>query len=141
MPLKLLKLVHTGLPLPFAGIKNQRSFIGVDNLVDVIAECAVHEKAGGETFLVSDGQPLSTPQLIHKMSSAMGLNPRLFYFPAPILKWASIFFKKKGVYDRLWGSLTVGSEKIRQSLGWQPKVTMDEGIKKTVQWYLGKKQY
>jgi nucleoside-diphosphate-sugar epimerase len=134
--LKLLNLVHTGWPLPFSGIKNRRSFIAIDNLVDAIAHCAVHESAGGETFLVSDGQPLSTPQLIGKISTAMGVKSRLFNFPSPILKALLTLLKKKGIYDRLWGNLTVDSTKIRQHLNWQPRVTVDEGIQKTVQWYL-----
>jgi nucleoside-diphosphate-sugar epimerase len=110
--LKLLNLVHSGLPLPLAGIKNQRSFIAVDNLVDVIAECVVHEKAGGETFLVSDGQPLSTTQLIYKLSTAMGLPSRLFYFPAPILKWIFILFKKTKHYCPLFSDERIISRKL-----------------------------
>lgn len=138
--LKLLNLVRKGLPLPFAGINNQRSFIAIDNLVDVIAECVVHENAGGETFLVCDGQSLSTQQLIHKISNAMGLKSRLFYFPASLFKGVMILFRKRGIYDRLWGSLEMDSKKIRQCLGWQPKVSFDEAIKKTVLWYLKEEQ-
>jgi nucleoside-diphosphate-sugar epimerase len=134
--LKLLDLVHTGVPLPFAGLKNKRSFIAIDNLVDAITECAVHEKAGGETFLVSDGHPLSTPQLLDKISISMGVHLRMFYFPSPILKAVLTLFQKKGIYERLWENLIVDSTKIQQYLGWLPKVTVDEGIQKTVQWYV-----
>jgi len=138
--LSLVTLVHSGLPLPFAGIKNKRSFIAVDNLVDAIAECVVHAKAAGETFLISDGPYLSTPQLIRKISTAFGMAPRLFYFPPSIFKKGLKFWEKKGIYDRLWGSLAVDSTKIRRHLGWQPKITVDEAIWETVQWYLTEKK-
>ncbi|MBC2705963.1 NAD-dependent epimerase/dehydratase family protein, partial [Desulfobacula sp.] len=136
--LRLLNLVNTGLPLPFAGIKNKRSFIAIDNLVDAIAECAVHAKAGGETFIVSDDQALSIPQLLKKISNVMGRNPRLFYFPVPVFKALLTLSGKQEIYERLWGSLIVDSGKIRRQIGWRPKVSVDEGIQKTVQWYLKK---
>lgn len=134
--LKLLNIIHTGLPLPFAGIRNERSLIAIDNMVDAIAECVVHEKAGGQTFIVSDGQSLSIPQLIRKISTFMGVKSRLFYFPTPPCELLLSLLNKKGIYNSLWRSLTVDSSKIRQHLEWQPKVSIDEGIQKTVQWYL-----
>jgi nucleoside-diphosphate-sugar epimerase len=138
--LKLLKIVNTGIPLPFAGLNNKRSFVAIDNLVDAIAECAVHKKAGGETFLISDGHPLSTTQLLQKISAALGKKLRLFYFPPIILKMVLTSLGKKPIYDRLWGSLAVDSTKIRQHLDWQPKITFDQGIKKTTKWYLEEKE-
>ena len=137
--LKLLNLVHARVPLPFAGINNKRSFIAIDNLVDAIAVCAVHKKARGQTFIVSDGKPLSTPQLLEKISKAMNMKPRLFFIPSSVFKFLLMLLRKQGIYQRLWGSLTVDSAKIRHCLGWQPKVCVDEGIYKTVKWYLEEK--
>ncbi|OGR28091.1 MAG: hypothetical protein A2277_14935 [Desulfobacterales bacterium RIFOXYA12_FULL_46_15] len=137
--LKMIDLVNTGLPLPFAGISNKRSFIAVDNLVDVIATCVVHEKAAGETFFVSDDQPLSTPQLIEKISEALGFKPRLFYSPSLFFKYVLILIRRQEIYESLWGNMAVDSRKINHYLGWKPIMTMDEGIRKTIHWYLEKK--
>ncbi len=138
--LKMLDLINSGVPLPFAGINNKRSFIAVDNLVDAIAECVVHEKASGETFFVSDDMPLSTPQLIKKISKELGLKPRLFYFPSVFFKYVLILLHRKEAYESLWESMVVDSKKIHHCLGWKPKITVDEGIRKTIDWYLEKKR-
>lgn len=138
--LKLMQLVHRGFPLPFSGLDNQRSFIAIENLVDAIIQCVIKEKASGETFLVSDSSPLSTTQLLETIFRAFGMQPRLFPFPAVFFLMFFKMWDKKGVYDRLWGSLTVNSEKIQTYLDWTPPVTTEEGIKKTVEWYLEKRK-
>ena len=133
---KLLTLAHTRVPLPFAGITNKRSFIALENLVDAIGVCIRHENAGGKTFLVSDGNDLSTKELVQKISKAMGRKPALFPVPD---KWARPFFRflgKQTLYEQLWGSLRVDSAKIHKELGWVPRVSVDQAIKRTVDWYL-----
>jgi UDP-glucose 4-epimerase len=137
--LKLLHLVGSGMPLPFAGIKNKRSFIAIDNLVDAIADCVVHEKAAGETFFVCDDSPLSTPEMIEKISREMGFRPRLFYFPSFFLKYGLFLIHHQEMYESLWGNMAVDSKKVHQYLGWRPRTSVDEGIRKTVQWYLENK--
>ncbi|MCG8551720.1 MAG: NAD-dependent epimerase/dehydratase family protein [Desulfobacterales bacterium] len=137
--LKLLDLVNSGLPLPFDRIDNQRSFIGIDNFVDAVSECAIHPVAAGKTFLVSDGPPMSTTQLLEKIFKAFGKSSRLFYFSERILKNVLMLIRKKSVYDRLWGDLAVDSTLIRKSLGWCPPISFEMGIEKTVQWYLKEK--
>lgn len=136
--LKLLALVHSRLPLPFSGIDNQRSFIHIENLIEALIICLTHEKARGQTFMVSDDHAVSTPQLLRKISFAMDITPRLFYCPTPIFRRMLTLWGKQGIYERLCLSLIVDSTKIRHSLGWKPKVSIDEGIDKTVQWYLKK---
>ncbi len=137
--LKLLGLAATGLPLPLGRIPNQRSFIGIDNLNHAVITCALHPCAAGHTFFVSDGCSLSTPRLMENLSAAMGKKPRLFYFPARMFRWVLTLLGKQGIYERLWWNLTVDISKIKHLLGWEPRVSVEEGIKKTVQWYLNKK--
>ena len=137
--LKLLNWVHARLPLPFSGIKNKRSFIYIENLIEALILCAMHENAGGQTFLVSDDQILSTPRLLSKISLAMNFRPRLFFFPISVMRRVLTLMGKKGIYERLCLNSVVDSTKIRQILGWQPKVSTDDGIYNTVQWYLEKK--
>ena len=137
--LKLLNLVYSGVPLPFDCVNNERSFIFIDNLVDAICECTTHPNAAGRTFLVSDGPPLSTTQLLKTIYVAFERPPNLFNLSEKFLKVALTIIQKKNIYDRLWGSLTVDSTYIRQCLAWEPKITFEQGIKETVQWYLKEK--
>ena len=91
----LIKLIKFGIPLPFSLIRNQRSLVGIDNLIDLIFTCISHPNAHGQTFLVSDDSDLSTPDLIKSISHAMGFHVKLFPFPVQILKQLSIAIGKK----------------------------------------------
>jgi|688.fasta_scaffold261567_2 nucleoside-diphosphate-sugar epimerase len=134
--LHLLNLVFKQVPLPFAKINNFRSFIAVDNLIDLIICCIDHPKAGGKTFLVSDGDDVSTPDLIRKLSKLMGKSPRLFAVPQLIIRLIGCLVGKSLEVERLLGSLRVDNSYTRETLGWSPVLSLDEGLKKTVRWYL-----
>ena len=135
--LKLLQTVDRRMPLPFAGVKNQRSLIYVENLVDAIVACLRHSNAPGQTFLVSDGEDVSTPELIRMMSALLHKSPRLFSVPGLCLHVASRISGKGPVMDRLIGSLTVDTAKITEELDWRPPFTLQEGLEKTVAWFRG----
>lgn len=164
-----------GIPLPFASINNKRSLIYVGNLVDALATCAVHPDAAGKTYLVSDGEDVSTPELVRRVATALGVPARLLPLPVSWMKcgarildnfgfwiiksnfklWILNFglLKSKegkpiqhsefkiqnqrftGAVNRLTGSLTVDSSKIRRELGWVPPFTMVEGLAETAVWY------
>ncbi|OGQ59660.1 MAG: hypothetical protein A3G39_08325 [Deltaproteobacteria bacterium RIFCSPLOWO2_12_FULL_43_16] len=134
--LRLLKLTKMGIPLPLASLKNQRSMIYVGNLVDAIMTCLEHPKAVGETFMVSDSEDVSTSDLIRMIAKVMGKKARLIPFPLPLLKVVGQLFGKSPEIERLTGSLCIDSSKIRKVLGWKPPYTMEEGVSKTVQWYV-----
>jgi nucleoside-diphosphate-sugar epimerase len=136
--LKMLQLVDRGVPLPLMNVHNNRSLIYVNNLVDAISLCITHPKAVGETFLVSDGQDVSTPKLIRMIASAMGKKPRLIPFPISLLRAFGKFLGKSQEMERLTGSLCVDSSKIRRTLGWKPPFTLEEGVGETVGWYKDK---
>lgn len=133
---RLMRLVDKGIPLPLAGVKNRRSMIYRENLVDALRVCLHHEKAAGETFLVSDGEDVSTPGLIRGISGAMGRKPCLLPFPPALLKMAGMLAGKRQEAERLLGSLSVDISKIRNSLDWVPPYTVQQGIARTVAWYL-----
>ena len=135
--LKLLQTVDRGTPLPFAGVKNKRSLIYVENLVDAIAACVRHPNAPGQTFLVSDGKDISTPELIRLISDLLNKSPRLFSFPELCLYIASRLIGKGPAMDRLIGSLTVDTTKITEELDWRPPFTLSEGLEKTIAWFRG----
>ena len=133
--LNMMKIISKGIPLPLASINNKRSLIYVENLVDALAICATHPKAAGQTFLVSDGEDVSTPELIHRTASSIGMPTRLFPFPVTLMRLAGKLIGKSGAVNRLTGSLIVDSSKIREELGWSPPFSMDYGLKETAEWF------
>lgn len=133
--LNMMKIISRGIPLPLSSIHNKRSLIYVGNLVDALATCATHPAAAGKTYLVSDGEDVSTPELIRRTTSALGVPARLLPFPVSFMKLAGKLSGKSGAVNRLTGSLTVDSSKIRQELGWVSPFTMEEGLRETARWF------
>lgn len=129
---QMIAVLKRGIPLPFASVNNKRSLIYVGNLVDALLLCATHTAAVGQTYLVSDGEDLSTSNLLRKLTVGMGLSPRLFACPIALLKLAGRLIGKSDQIGRLLGSLQVDSSKIRLELGWVPPFSVDEGLKATV---------
>ncbi len=137
--LRLLNTINRGFFLPFGKIDNLKSFIGLDNLIDLIIYCIDHPKATGKILLASDGEDISTPDLIKKISNAMGKPKRLFPFPVSVIKLIGKIFKKSYEVERLLSSLRIDSSGTQNLLGWKPPFTLDEGLLNTVKWYLNKK--
>jgi nucleoside-diphosphate-sugar epimerase len=133
--LNMMKFISRGLPLPLASITNSRSLIYVGNLVDALAICTTHPDAAGKTYLVSDGDNVSTPELIRRTASALGVSAQLLPFSVTLMKLAGKLTGKSNDVNRLTGSLTVDSGKIRRELGWMPPFTMDEGLRLTAIWF------
>jgi len=134
--LNLLNLVYRGIPLPFLGIDNYRSLVGVDNLVDLITTCIEHPRAAGKTFLISDDEVISTPHLIIKLGKEMQKKVRLFNFSPTLIRLMGKLIRKSPETERLLGSLIVDSYYTKQLLNWKTPFSLDEGLKKTVKWYL-----
>ncbi len=129
----LLGWVARGLPLPLGALtKNRRSFVSLDNLVDLILTCVVHPKAANQTFLVSDGDDLSTTILLQKIGAAMKRPARLLPVPAGLLAFVANCLGKRGVAHRLIGSLQLDISKTCELLDWKPPVSVDEGLRRAV---------
>jgi nucleoside-diphosphate-sugar epimerase len=107
--------------------------VSLDNLVDLIVTCLTHPAAANQTFLASDGEDVSTTELLHRMGQAMGRPARLIPVPASWLKLAAAMVGKQDVAQRLCGSLQVDIEKTRRLLGWNPPLTLDQGLKKAAE--------
>jgi nucleoside-diphosphate-sugar epimerase len=133
--LNLMKILSNGIPLPLASVTNKRSLIYVGNLVDALATCAIHPAAAGNTYLVSDGEDVSTPDLIRRIAAALGVPARLFSVPISLMRLAGVVTGKNDAVKRLQGSLTVDISKIRRELNWQPPFTMEEGLRETAGWF------
>ncbi len=129
----MISWVNKGVPLPFGSIHNQRSFIALDNLVSFIIHCIDHPKAANEVFLISDGEDVSTTELLQKVAKAFDKKLRLISIPVELMTLAARFLGKRDVANRLFGSLQVDSSKARDLLGWKPGYTMDEQLKKIAQ--------
>ena len=130
---RLIKLVRSNVPLPFGMVNNKRSMVGIDNLVDLLIRCIDHPDSAGKTFLISDGEDLSTPDLIKHMSSSMGRKVYLFPVPVFLLKFVSRIFGKQKEIDRLVGSLKIDSNYTQETLKWTPPVNVSEGIRRMIQ--------
>ncbi len=133
--LRLLRGVDRGLPLPFGRIENRRSLLFVGNLCDAIATCLEHPAAAGETFLLSDGEDLSTPELIRRIATVMNRQSRLIPVPEALIELAGRLAGRHAEVERLVGSLCVDSSKIRDTLGWCPPYSVDDGLRRTVEWF------
>jgi len=135
--LRLLRLTRRAVPLPFGAVDNRRSMIYNGNLASALGACAFHPAAAGKTYLVSDGEDLSTAALIRRLACALGVKARLVPVPRPILQLAGTVSGKAAEVDRLVGSLQVQSGGIRADLGWSPGYTVDEGLAETAAWFRG----
>lgn len=133
---RLVALVQKGLPLPFGMAANQRSLIYLENLSSAIVACATHPAAAGKTYMVSDGEDVSTAELIRRIAHSLGCRSYLFPVPPVVLLVIATLVGKRGVADRLLGSLVVDSRPIRDDLGWQPPCSLNEGLKHTAHWFL-----
>lgn len=126
--LNMMRWLHRGIPLPFGAIHNRRSLVSLDNLVDLIVTCIDHPAAANETFLVSDGEDLSTTELLHRMGAALGVPARLLPVPAWLLVAGATVLGRKSLSQRLCGSLQVDITKTRELLKWEPPVSVAQAL-------------
>ena len=124
--------MRAGWPLPLGAVDNRRSLVGLDNLVDFIGLCCHHPAAANQTFLVSDGQDISTAQLLGHMAQALGRPPRTFSVPVPCLRVAGRLLGRSAAVDRLCGTLQVDISKAAQVLDWTPPFDIQVGLQKAV---------
>jgi nucleoside-diphosphate-sugar epimerase len=129
----MVRWVARGLPLPFGAINNARSMVALGNLVDLLVTCLKHPEAAGQTFLVSDGEDVSTTELLRRTAQALEKKTLLLPIPTFVLESGAALLGKRAVAQRLCGSLQVDIDKTRRLLGWNPPLTLDQGLKKTVE--------
>lgn len=132
---RLLRWVSRGVPLPLASVHNRRHLVHVGNLADALVACVERPAAAGKTFLVSDDEAFSTPDLIRGLARAMGRSPRLWPCPPALLGLGARLLGKGAEIERLAGSLDVDSAAIRRELVWRPPFTAQKGLEETVAWF------
>lgn len=125
---RLVRLVARGWPLPLGAIRNARSFIALDSLVELLALCSVHPAAANQLLLAADAQDLSTPELVRAIAAGLGVPARLLPAPPALLRLAAALLGRARLADSLCGSLQVDARKARELLGWHPAVAPAEGV-------------
>ncbi len=135
--LQLLNILRRGIPLPLASVQNRRSLIYRENLVDALVSCVRDRRAVGQTYLISDGEDLSTPELIRRLGKALGVTVHLWPFPVSVLRRIGQIARKQALINRLLGSLQVNLSKIKRELDWHPPFSVDRGLAETAAWYCG----
>lgn len=132
--LRLLRWVDSGVPLPFAMVRNRRSLIYLGNLVDAIARCTEHPAAQGP-YLVSDAEAVSTPELVSRIARALERPARLVPAPPALLRAAGMIAGRRDEMRRLTGNLAIDSSRARRLLAWRPPYALDEGLSETARWF------
>lgn len=135
--LTMMRWLDKGIPLPLGAVHNRRSFVALDNLVDLIVTCLENPAAANEVFLVSDGEDMSTTELLSHIGRLLGKPARLIPVPAALINAGAMLFRKRSVSQRLLGSLQVDIRKNRKLLGWKPPVSVEDALKRTVEHYQG----
>ena len=128
----LVSAVKKGLPLPIASVKNTRSMIGINNLINLIVDACANPKAANQTFLASDGIDMSTPELVRLIAKSLNRRTRIFPFPISILRSLAVVFGKSSVIDKLTGSLSVDISHTTNTLNWRPPFSVESEIAKAV---------
>lgn len=126
----LVKALARQVPLPLGAVKNRRSFVAIDNLVDLILICIDHPAAANQVFLVGDGEDLSTTELLVRLGDALGTPARLLPVPQKLMSFGLRVLGKTDLSRRLFGSLQVDITMVRNVLGWSPPVSVDEGLRR-----------
>ncbi len=134
---RLIQTVARGWPLPLGAIRNRRSLLYLGNFVDAIRVCAEHPEAAGQTFLLDDGEAVSTPELIRRLADALGCPARLLAVPVGALEMGGFLLGKRAAVTRLTRSLYVDGSAIRARLGWKPPHTLQQGLAATVAGWRG----
>ncbi len=133
--LTMMRWLHRGVPLPFGAISNRRSLVSLGNLVDFIVTCIDHPAAANETFLVSDGEDLSTTDLLVRLAVALQVKARLIDVPVPVLKMGAMMLGQGEMLRRVCGSLCADASKANRLLGWSAPLSVDDGLKATADYF------
>jgi UDP-glucose 4-epimerase len=137
--LRLIAAVERRLPIPLGAVRNRRSLLYVGNLAGAIAASLDHPAAAGRTFLVSDGEDVSTPELIRRIAVALGREPRLVPVPLGVLRLGATLIGRREDFVRLTADFSLDSGAIRAALEWAPAHSMRQGLEDTARWYLNER--
>lgn len=124
----LLRLLRCQLPLPLGATRNRRSFVAIENLTSFLKSCCAHDRAAGQTFLISDGEDLSTTELLQLLGEGLRVRPILLPFPPKLMRWMCDFSGRSALGQRLFGSLEIDSAAARSTLNWRPPLSPNQAL-------------
>jgi nucleoside-diphosphate-sugar epimerase len=133
--LRVLRAVDRGDPVALGSVRNRRSLVYVGNLADAIVTCLDHAEAAGRTYMVADGEDISTPDLFQRVGTALQRPARMINVPVFVMRIGASLLGRGAEVSRVTGDLVVDADAIRRELGWQPRYTMQEGLEETARWY------
>lgn len=136
----LTKLVEAGIPLPLGAVKNKRSLVGIDNLTSLLTRCIEHPDAANQIFLASDGEDLSTAELLRMLAAVRGRPCRLISVPTGLLHVGANLVSKKALAQRVLGSLQADITKTRELLDWEPPYTVDQGLRRCFETHMPERE-
>ena len=132
----LLWLADSSLPLPLGKIdRNRRSYLYLGNLLSAVRKAMSEPAAVGRTYLVSDGEDVSTTALVARLRAAFGRKPRLIPVPVAMLSAAALIVAGRSIVEPLTSSRRIDDSRIRRELDWRPNYTFDQGLVATAAWY------
>ncbi len=137
----MMTWLQRGIPLPLGAIDNRRSLVALDNLCDLIVTCVQHPAAAGRTFLAGDGEDVSTTELLQRLGRALGHPARLLPVPPGLLRTTLGLLGKGDIAQRLCSSLQVDISTARELLGWQPPISLDEGLLRAAATFLDQRAH
>jgi nucleoside-diphosphate-sugar epimerase len=133
--LRLLRLVASEVPLPFASVRNRRSLVAAANLTDALVLCGEKPQAAGQAYVVADGEDLATPELVRTLADGLAVRARLWPAPPAALRLAARLAGREALYRQLCGSLQVDARRLRTALDWRPRVDARSALRETGRWY------
>ena len=133
--LTLMRLILTRKPLPLGAVKNRRSIVAIDNLVDLLLTVAIHPNAAGNIFYAKDAKDLTTTELIQDIATALNVKPFLLAVPPSLMIGAGTLLGKQDKLRRLFGDLAVDTSNAESLLGWTPKTSRADALKETADWF------
>lgn len=133
---RLMRALHRGMPLPFGAVHNQRSFVALENLTSLVQVCLNHPQAANQTLMVSDGEDISTTELLRRLANGLGRRARLIPVPGAAIRALAGLLGKADFAQRLCGSLQVDISKTRDLLGWVPPVSLADALNDAARQYL-----
>jgi nucleoside-diphosphate-sugar epimerase len=132
---RLIRLISREVPLPFGLVKNKRTLVSLENIIDLVMRCIQHPKAGGETFLAGDTEDVSTPEIISLIAEGMGRKTTQLPVPAAVLRIGTYLLGRSTLYQQLCGSLQIDTTKSHRLLDWAPTITSHDGLIAMGRWY------
>jgi nucleoside-diphosphate-sugar epimerase len=132
---RLMSAVAHRIPLPLGAVRNRRSLLFLGNLVDAVRVCLTHTAAANATFLLRDGEDISTPDLVRRLARSLGVAPVLLPVPVGLLHLAARLTGRQAAVERLTGTLRIDDSLVRRRLGWKSPFALDEGLAETARWY------